>query len=239
MRAVGVRLPGAVLAALGALLALPSVFWPTVTVSITAPEPSGLDVKGPQIFSFEMWSWGKVFAEGLVTEGGQGDGSTGRLSLLVAAVVVALTAAALLGLARTAAVVPLGVAALGFSTAIVATSMVERVTRDGADFGATGATVENIATVAGLLETGAVALLALALVLLLSGPAWLTAVDLGDRFRRRGRRHEPQEPGEDDARAEVETAPSTLTPTPRVRDTGLREGRRTAGPVEGVGFSDD
>lgn len=234
MRAVDERSVLGWTAGAGALLAVPSMVWPTANLALGPPVVPGLDQGGLEVLRFQLWSWGKITSESLSIEGGSTTGSLGDLVLLGGAIVLGLVAATLLNLARTAAVTPVGVAAISFSLAVIGSNMLGRVLRGGASFGVPDGQIEIIATPAGVLETGSVALLVLALVLLLAGSVRLTAVDLRELFRSRsnggdagGRAAPPPDEGQ--------PGPSA----PVVREAGLRDRRRAAGPAEGVGFSDD
>ncbi len=228
LRAVGVRPLAGWVAVAGALLAGPSVIWPTARADLRPPDMPGVSQDGSQAMTFQLWSWGRLTSDQFSRDDGLVSGSVAGLMMLVAAILLATGAGVVLALSRTPAAIPVGAVGSGLALAAVGGNVADRVLRGGASFSAPGVQVEIAATPAGLLETSSVALLVMSLVLMLARPVRLTVVDLRDRFSGRA---QPDE-----------SAPASADPGPAapvVRDGGLREGRRTAGPVHGVGFSDD
>ncbi len=228
MRPDGVRARAGWVAAVGALAAVPSLVWPTAQAQVRPPDMPGVVQDGSQAVTFQMWSWGRLASEEFSRDGAVVSGSVAGLLLLGGAILLALVAVVVLVVSRRAAATPIGAAGIGLALATVGGNVADRVLRGGSFFGQPGVQVEISATPAGLLEVGSVALLSLALVLLLAGPVRLTAGELRVRFPGRVR---------SDASAPASTVPGPAAPV--VRDGGLREGRRTAGPAQGVGFSDD
>lgn len=229
------RLPAAVPAVLGSVLAAATIIWPVLQISQTIG-PGGPSSE----FVQQVWSWGRS-----EMTGDEAMAQNVALNLVPAYVLgVACLAGVLSGLAWLLRRGPdgrvLGGAGVAFALAVVGGSALERLGNTAlyATVEVTG--FEVVTLPAGHAALAASALLLVALLLMLWRPvaalarsSWLAGAGLAARGRERA--------AADDEAERVGSAPSPRVGTARLRDGSATGGRPTVGGDrgrEGVGFSD-
>ncbi len=229
------RLPAAVPAVLGSVLAAPAIIWPVLQIS------QSIGPDGPSsAFVQHVWSWGRYEMTGdeAVTQ-------NDALNLMPAYVLALACLTGVLGglawlLRRGADGQVLGGAGVAFALAVVGGSALERL-GDAALYATVEVTGFEVVTLpAGRAALVASALLLVALLLMIWRPVVALVRPVGalaGRFAARGRAGGP-------ADEEAERAP--VGQAPRVGTAQLRDARAAAGAPrrggdrggEGVGFSD-
>jgi hypothetical protein len=229
------RLPAAVPAVLGSVLAAAAIIWPVLQISqsIGPPGPSSEFVQ-------LLWSWGRYEVTG-DEAGTQSD----AVNLMPAYVLAGACVAGLLGgLAWLLRSGPdgrvLGSAGVAFALAVVGGSTLQRL-GDTALYESVEATGFEVMTLpAGRAALAASALLLVALLLMLWRPvaalarsSWVAGAGMAARGRGRAMA--------DDGAEQAGAGPSPRVGTARLRDASPPGGRPTAGNErngDGVGFSD-
>ncbi|GAA2156424.1 hypothetical protein FHX52_4219 [Humibacillus xanthopallidus] len=228
------RLPAAVPAVLGAVLAAATIIWPVMRIS----QPIGPD--GPSAyFAQQMWSWGRYSIEGADLD---------QVSVTNVAPAYWLGLACLSGLLggltwllrRGPDGRALGGAGVAFALAVVGGSLLERLgTVALYEMAETGLELETLP--AGRVELAAAVLLLIALVLMVWRPVLGLArqlVAVAGRVAARGRQRADED--EDAEREAAGRAPRVGTAV--LRDAGASSADRGGGPGRernaGVGFTD-
>jgi hypothetical protein len=228
------RLPAAIPAVLGGVLAAATIIWPVMRISQSSGEP-GQD--SPDFVQL-MWSWGRYEVEGV---GGD------QMPIVNAAPAYTLALACLAGVLGGLAWLlrrgpdgrVLGGVGVAFALAVIGGSLVERL-GNVAFFGALDASNFEFETLpAGRVETAASLLHVVALLLMLWRPVVALVRSLwafGGRVAARGRKRAVAD--EEAEREESGQAPRVGTAV--LRDAGSTSGSGGRGERsgEGVGFSD-
>lgn len=232
------RWPAAVLAAVGVLLALPSLIWPVLVITYPLPEDATLDAAYSMApFSQGIWGWGKYAQLGDLGPD-MGFEMSNTLGLLILAGSLTLGAGAVAAWALLAGEPgrSLGIAGVAFAAAVQLALSAQWVgQRQSGSFGVDGDALSLIEQqAAGWLQLGSVAALAAALGFMLWSLGWVGVVPSWRRLTG----SEREAPSVLADAGDEATAPPLLG-SARLRGPG--EIDRRARMVEGrtVGFSED
>jgi hypothetical protein len=228
------RLPAAVAAVAGSLLAVATIAWPVMRIV----QSSGMPGANSPYFVQVLWSWGRLEVEGVELDQRSVVNVAPAYWLGLACVAGLLGAVAWL-LRRGADGRVLGSAGVAFALAVVGDSFVERLGNVALYDEADMVGVELQTLPAGRVEVAAAALLLLALVLML----WRPVIGLGrplEGFARRVSARRRLRAAADD-----EAGRAASGEAPRVGRAVLRDvaspgdgSRRPGGDHGGVGFTD-
>lgn len=178
------RWPGAVLAAVGLVLAWPAIFWPALVITYGLPNDVSINSSPPPPLAQGIWSWGK-FAQ----LGDLGPDMTFEMSntfgLLVFVGSLALGFGAVAAWALVAGETgrSLGIAGVAFAAAVQLASSAQWVgQRQSGSFGDGNALDLVEQHMSGWLQLGSAATLLAALVLMLWTPVWAWLLPLWQTY---------------------------------------------------------